>query len=399
MDILLYNIQGFRGEHRYSIDDYVTIINSKHNGVGKTTLYDCLKFLCDSTQVDKEEQEFFLNLNEEQGLFAVTKNDVTYGFILVKGKPTVFYRQYGDDPEDIERSSENFLTTPQDIGILAVNGALLNIFSKEVNLFSSSSGTKDYQLVKEITTHQQTEEMLELLERSIVINQSELTTLRAEKRGIDAQIQSMPYFFYVNQLEELLADSSYEDIELALITVGESLSKLKEVEDLNFNSSIEHLLKFQTSLNLLQDTNFTPPAITPLDMLEDCIIYLDRIQPSSDPHLDVDLLGAILDMTDILDRVVPCRTTVSLPVEPLELLEELVARVNAVGVSEVVAVDSKLPLMLSDICIKLGQMIYNCSREVTFTNLAEKERKGLQGMRVPCPIREEVYLIEGKCVY
>lgn len=397
MDIQLYNIQGFRGEHRYTIDDYVTIINSKHNGVGKTTLYDCIRFLCDSTQVDKEEQEFFLNLNETEGLFSVTRNGITHGFILIRNKPPVFYRQFEGD--EVERNSENFTTASQDIGILAVNGALLNIFSKEVNLFSGSGGGKNYQLVKEITTHQQTEEMLELLERSVNINQTELSNLRAEKRGVDAQLEAMPYFLYVDQLEALLADEFYEDLETFSEVVLESIGKLKEVEKLNFNSSIEELFRVEDSLNLIQCTDFTVPSIKPLEDIAELTEVLDRLQPTVIYDLNTEPLDLLLALEDSFNKIVPSGMTVIPEVAPLEILDNLNQQLSKFQAVETLEVSSSLPSLLSNICIKLGQMTTACNQEARANKLIASSKKGLEHKRVGCPIREEVYLIDGKCVY
>lgn len=397
MDIQLYNIQGFRGEHRYTIDDYVTIINSKHNGVGKTTLYDCIRFLCDSTQVDKEEQEFFLNLNETEGVFSITRNGVTHGFILIRNKPPVFYRQFEGD--EVERNSENFTTASQDIGILAVNGALLNIFSKEVNLFSGSGGGKNYQLVKEITTHQQTEEMLELLERSVNINQTELSNLRAEKRGVDAQLQAMPYFLYVDQLEALLADEFYEDLETFSEVLLESIGKLKEVESLDFNSDLEELFILEQSLEKIQCTDFTVPKIKPLEDITELIEVLDRIQPTMVYDLNTEPLDLLLSLEESLIKIVPSGMAIIPKTEPLELLSNLSKQLDNFQAVDRLDVSSNLPTLLSNICIKLGQMTTACNQEARFNKLIASSKKGLEHKRIGCPIREEVYLIDGKCVY
>lgn len=397
LDVQLYNIQGFRGEHRYTIDDFVTIINSKHNGVGKTTLYDCIRFLCDSTQVDKEEQEFFLNLNETEGLFSITRNGVTHGFILVRNKPPVFYRQFEGD--EVERNSENFTTASQDIGILAVNGALLNIFSKEVNLFSGSSGGKNYQLVKEITTHQQTEEMLELLERSININQSELGNLRAEKRGVDAQLEAMPYFLYVEQLESLLQNEFYEDLETFSEVLLESLGKLKEVEKLNFNSSIEELFNLEESLNLIEPTDFITPSVKPLEALQDIIELLDRIEPTTIYDLNTEPLERMMLLEESLNNLTASGMEIIPSIKPLEVLLELTDQLDNFQPISALNVSSSLPTLLSNICIKLGQMTTACNQEARSNKIVENNKKGLESKRVCCPIREEVYLIDGKCVY
>lgn len=397
LDVCLYNIQGFRGEYTYTIDDFITIINSRHNGVGKTTLYDCIRFLCDSTQLDKEEREFFLNLNEQEGLFSITRDQVTYGFVLFQGKPPVFYRQV--EGEDTERQAENFSTAAQDIGILIINGGLLNIFSKEVDLFSGSSSGKNYQLVKEITTHQQTEEMLDLMERSININQGELSNLRAEKRGVDVQVENMPYYFCVEQLEELLANDFYEDLETVLTQISDSLDKFKEVPQLNFNSKLERLVDLEQSLSIIQPTDFEVPSAKVLEFVEDFSGILGRLQPTTSVELPLAPLENLIVLSEGLEKLVPSTSVVELNTKPLEMLEALLGQVNSLAPEYNLEVSSYLPTALSNICIKLGEMTTACNNENRNNRMAEEHRKSLASTRVTCPIREEVYLIDGKCCY
>lgn len=397
MEITLYNIQGFRGHFTYVIDDLITIINSKHNGVGKTTLFDCLRFLCDSTQVDKEEQEFFLNLDEPEGMFSVKKNGVMHGFAFQRNKPPVFFRQI--DGEEVERSDTNFETASQDIGILRVNGSLLNIFSKEVNLFSSSNTAQNYQLVKEITTHQQTEEMLRLLESSIEYNKNQLSNLQAERRNAEHLAKSIPYYYCVKEVEDLLNNDFYAQFESlcdeSLIIIG----SLKEVPDLNFNSNIEEFEVVWESLNRLQATDFIVPNVSLLDDIIEVSEVLERMQPSIEADLSVDVLENLLDVCESLDNLIPSVQTLDLDVSVLESLDLVLEQFNKVNIVEEIDVSSSLPSQLANVCIKLGEMITACNQEERFTRLAEESKKSIASTRVQCPIREEVYLINGKCIY
>lgn len=397
MEICLYNIQGFRGEYKYSIDDFITIINSKHNGVGKTTLYDCLRFLADSTKVDKEEQEFFLNLNEQEGLFSVSRKGVTHGFILQRGRPPVFYRQY--EEEEIERQYENFVTAAQDIGILCINGAMINIFSKEVNLFSSSNTAQNYQLVKEITTHYQTEEMLHLLERSIEISKSDLNSLRAEKRGIDMQVETIPYYQYVDDLENLLNNDFYTDLETFLLQVEEKLDKLQEEEKYNFNSKVEKLFTVTELLEKIQPTDFNPPSIEPLNKLLKLQDLVERLQPSTELNLSIKVVEKLDKISEVLNNIVPNIDYTPLNLTPIERMQSVLDQLDKVITHEPVSVSSTLPTKLANICIKLGEMATLVNQENQFSKMAEQHKESLAKTRIQCPIREEVYLIEGKCCY
>lgn len=397
MEITLYNIQGFRGHFTYVIDDLITIINSKHNGVGKTTLFDCLRFLCDSTQVDKEEQEFFLNLDEPEGMFSVNKNGVLHGFAFQRNKPPVFFRQV--DGEEVERSDTNFETASQDIGILRVNGSLLNIFSKEVNLFSSSNTAQNYQLVKEITTHQQTEEMLKLLESSIEYNKNQLSNLQAERRNAEHLTKSIPYYYCVKEVEDLLNNDFYSQFESFCDESLIIIDSLKEVPDLNFNSNIEEFEAVWESLNRLQATDFIVPNVSLLDDIIEVSEVLERMQPSIESDLSVDVLENLLVVSDSLNNLIPATETLDLDVSVLESLDLVLDQFNKMNVVDEIDVSSSLPSQLANVCIKLGEMITACNQEERFTRLAEESKKSIASTRVQCPIREEVYLINGKCIY
>ncbi|MFF2798161.1 ATP-binding protein [Lysinibacillus xylanilyticus] len=397
MEIEFYNIQGFRGHYKYSIDDAVTIINSKHNGVGKTTLYDCLKFLCDADQVDKEEQEFFLNLNENEGLFSASRDGVKYGFIFYTGKPVIFFRQF--DEEEPEYSSENFPTASQDVGVLVVNGAILNIFSKEVNLFSGSHAGKNYQLVAELTTHQETEAMLELIQRSIDINQSDLSNLPAEKRGLDLQVESLPYYLYVDELEDLLNNDFYENLETVLEGALEKAEKLGEVPVLDFNSSIEEFVTLEDVLSRMQPTDFIVPNVEVLEYVDEMSEMVERLQPVELFDLKAEPLELLISLSETLDKLVPQTAVGSLETQPLEVMDSLLTQLDKLQDDYRVEVSSQLPMMLSELCVKLGQMNTSLNQEITFNKLASDNRAILGNTKVNCPIRQEVYLIDGKCVY
>lgn len=397
MEICLYNIQGFRGNYTYVIDDLITIINSKHNGVGKTTLFDCLRFLCDSTQVDKDEQEYFLNLEEQEAMFSVKKNGVTYGFAFQKGRPPVFFRQV--EGEELERSDYNFPTASQDIGVLKINDSLINIFSKEVNLFSGSNSAQNYKLVKELTTHQQTEEMLSLLVESINYNQEQATLLRAEKRDADARVQSIPYYYFVDKVEELLTNPFYEEFEDFCDETLTLLERIQEVPEMSFNSKVEEFLEVENSLGRLQLTEFVVPDVTLLENVQEVAECLERLQPCLEVDLDITSLENLVMVSEGLDKLVVSSEESGLNVKPLEQLEIVLSELNNIRVEPEIEVSSILPSTLANVCMKLGEMITACNQEARFTRLATETRASVAGTRVSCPIREEVYLIDGKCVY
>ena len=397
MEISLYNIQGFRGYFIYTIDDLITIINSKQNGVGKTTLFDCLRFLVDKEQVDKEEHQFFLNLEEEEGMFSVKKDGVTHGFALKKGNPPVFFKQV--EGEEVESSSDNFPNVGQDIGILHINDSLLNIFSKEVNLFSSSNSAQNYQLVKEITTHQPTQEMMSLIEQSIAFNSQEMTNLRNLYNQAKIRVESTPYYYQLDLAEELMNNPFYQSFESHLNEIYLTLSNLKEVPELNFNSDIEELLAVQESLNRLQPSDFNPPNAETLEQVQAVIDSLDRVQVINELNLNVNPLEQLVLVSESLEKLVPSTEEIPLNIEVLEQLDLVVAQMNKVHVVPSIDVSSTLPMQLSQICIKLGEMTTASNQEARFLKLATDSRANIAGARVQCPIREEVYLINGKCVY
>lgn len=397
MEITLYNIQGFRGHFQYTIDDLITIINSKHNGVGKTTLFDCLRFLVDESQVDKEERTFFLNLEEEEGVFSIKKDGVLHGFAMYKGRPHLFFRQV--DGEEVETSPTNFPNVGQDIGVLHVNGSLLNIFSKEVNLFSSSDSAQNYKLVKEITTHQPTENMLSLIQESIEFNSQEMSQLRLLLREAMVKVESTPYYFAVDEAEKLLKDPFYEDFEDTLSAMLVCLTKIKEVPELNFNSDLEYFIATQESLDRLQATEFDVPNPEVLERVLEVVDLLDRLQPVEEVNLDIAPLENLISVSESLAQLVPSKVETHFNIEVLERLDLVADQLSKIEIVPEIQVSSNLPSQLSSVCIKLGEMITACNQEARFNKLVEDNRANVAGTRVQCPIREEVYLINGKCVY
>lgn len=396
MRVRFFNIQGFRGDYTYDLDNPLTIINSKQNGVGKTTLYDCLRFLCDPKSVDKEEQGFFLNLSEEEGLFSVEVNDCLYGFALRPNQPPVFYRSISGE---LEVGDTNFNTTAQDIGILIINGAILNIFSKELNLFSSSNAKTDYALVKEITTHQQTEEVLELMQQSVQINKANLSEMKIAKRSLDNQIEVMPYYTMIDQLEKLINNPFYEDIEQVLNTGKDYIRKLKSVSKLDFNSGIEMFEHLNYELYRLIPKYNISVSSSVLDNFEVLDSQVQLLKPAGGINFNTSLLEELDNLMGHLSTLVPTAGEFSFNTNILEELDKLVEATGNLHPVYNLNLNADIIAHLADSCISIGKLLTGVRREHYSNKKLIELRASVKSLKVSCPIREEVYLIDGNCCY
>lgn len=398
MQITLENIQGFEGHHSYEINDLVTIINSKHNGVGKTTLFDCLRFLCNENLVDKDEREFFLNLNTESGLFSVKVSDVTHGFAFMKGQPPLFFRII--DGEDMERSDTNFPGVGADIGILQINGSLLNIFSKEVNLFSGSNVKENYQLIKEITTHEETEEALELMTRSEEINKQSLNQLRMEKKLVDSQVSNLSYYSNVIEMEEMLDNKFYVEFEDLLEYSLTLLSSLHQTGNIEVDSAIlDYADTINDKINELMPVDNFSLNLEPLDKLETTLDLVDLLHSIEEMELQTTPLEKLEQVITLVSSLEETSEVESLDLTSILQMESVINAIDAI--QEVVELDVDINIVhkVSEVCVTLAQMITNDNKLEYHTTQLSRLRESVASVRVACPIREEVYLVNGHCNY
>lgn len=402
--VYLYNIQGFRGEYTYDLDDDFIVINSVNNGVGKTTLFDCLRFTCDYTLFDGEERDFFLNLNELEGVFAFTNDGVMHGFKLSKPtlmakkqNPPLFFKKV--EGEDMQTSYENFPNAAQDMGILMINKMLLNICGKDLNLFSSTGGAQNYQLVKTITTHQPTEEALELLVRSVNINEQSLTKLRADKKAVELQKSSLSFYLNIDELEELLNDDSYEDMETVFSEIGFSLNRLQPVAPLNFNSSIENIFELAEDLERLQHTDYLKLDITPIEKMDTLTQKLEMLHNFNQIDVNSKTLESVLGVKEALDSLHVTDIDNSMQSQTVQAMLDLYIKMHTLQPSLNERFNAEMLNRLLSVYIRLTDMRGNVQEEKVKTQQANSLKQGITEHRVECPIRREVYLVNGICHY
>lgn len=396
MYVHLRNIQGFRGIHEYSIDDFINIINSKHNGVGKTTLYDCLRFLCDSKTIEKEEHQYFLNLKETTGEFSVTVGDVTHGFLVQFGGNPIFYRQYEGEEQEI--SSENIFGVAQDIGILMINGTIINIFSKELNLFSSSSAAKDYQLVKAVTTHAPTETVLDLLGSTLEYNKGEVSQLTHELSIAKAKVENVPYYLNLKEMESLLNDQTYENLEESLDRVKSGLIMMRPVKPLAVNSKFSRLLDVQTILERLRPAYRDVPKTKPLEELLRVQESVDRLRENTE-YISAQSLDNIVRLGESIDKLEVADKISNASFQSLENLVNIQENLQRLRGTETISANIASLHTLLSIRDKVRSMINATRESKENTDKATKLKSGLQDVKVECPIRKEVYLVDGICHY
>lgn len=396
-NVYLYNIQGFRGEYTYDLDDDLMIINSVNNGVGKTTLYDCLRFTCDYTIFDKEERSFFLNLNETEGVFGFTNEGIMHGFRVTKHNPPIFFKKV--EGEELQTSYDNFPNAAQDMGILMINKMLLNICGKDLNLFSSSAGAQNYQLVKTITTHQPTEEALELLQRSINVNEQALVKLRADKKAVELQKSSLSFYLNIPELEELLNDDSYETMETVFSEIGLSLGRLQPVSTFNFNSSIENILELSEDLERLQHTDYIKLDVTPVEKMETLTQKLEALHDFNQINTSSKTLESVLQVSEALNSLHVTDVDTSMHSQTVQSMLDLYIKMHTLQSSLNETFNPEMLNRLLSVYIRLTEMRSNVQEEKVKTQQASSLKQEVSEYRVDCPIRKEVYLVNGICHY
>lgn len=396
MKVSLYNVQGFRGYFSYEIDDFVTVINSKHNGVGKTTLYDCLRFLCDTKQLDKEEHKYLLNIKESRGEFSVTVNDVTHGFILDHNSPPIFFRQY--DGEERELSNYNIPGVDQDIGVLIINSGIINIISKELNLFSSSAASKDYQLVKAVTTHEETERVLDLLNSSMEYNKLEVASLKQDLALAKAKVTNVPYYLDLDKMESLLNDPRYETLENTLLRVQTKVGAMRPITQLNVNSKFEGLYNVKSLVDRLMPVQIGIPNPAPLTNLSNLRTAVGRLKSSYIPP-NANSLDRVYELGKSIFKLNKTNMPSSVSSKPLEQLIDLYKLTRKLGVTETITANTVALNSLVSVRGKISTMLD--ATRINKENLEQAKilKDNLSDKKVPCPIRKEVYLVDGICHY
>jgi hypothetical protein len=395
--VYLYNIQGFRGEYTYDLEDYLVVINSVNNGVGKTTLFDCLRFTCNYTLFDKEERGFFLNLKETEGVFGFTNAGVMHGFRVTKHNPTIFFKKV--DGEELQTSYENFPNAAQDMGILIINNMILNICGKDLSLFSSSGGAQNYQLAKAITTHQPTEEALELLQRSININEQSLSKLRGDKKAVELQKSSLSFYLNIEELEELLNDDSYEDMEAVFSEISLSLNRLHPAVTLNFNSSIENILELSEDLERLNHTDYIKLDVAPVEKMDTITQKLEMLHDFNQINVNSKTLENILKVNETLESLCVTEIDNSMHSQTVQNMLDLYIKMHTLQPSLCETFNTEMLNRLLSVYIRLTEMRSNLQEEKVKTQQASSLKQEITEHRVECPIRREVYLVNGICHY
>lgn len=400
MQVLINNIQGFRGVFTYSLSESLTIINSKYNGVGKTTLYDCIRFLVDPDGVDKEEHQFFLNINEGMGTFQITNADgITHGFQIKRGFKPRFFCKIGDN---IEASTEPFPTAASDIGILIINDTLFNIFDKQINLFSSSKHKGNYELIREVTTHKPTEEMLTLITNSIELNKRELKETKTKSQEIHSRLSRQKYFTALDELKELIDNDSYEESEIVLTYLDKELSGLKPIGRLETNSEAIYVLD---ELAVAFHDNLIPNDLPVLNsdmviMFEDLDAVLEMLEPVGlGMVLNVDLIDSLDELVNLTSSLEPVNTSLRMNEDLVSMMDELVSDTQQLTTIGQLSIQTDILRYLESVAQDATLTRIEFEKGKRAAEEAGKLKKILSDVRIPCPIRREVYLVNGECQY
>ena len=321
MTVTLKNIQGFRGDFTYTIEPGLNVITSMFNGTGKTTFFECLKFLHNPGSLDKTNRKFLLNKNEHKGVFVITVEECSFGFILEGDQYSLVSKLKGEEVFTYSQTPHPMLNSYTHV--FFTEESFINICDRFLNLFSSSHTVYNHELVKSFLTSPFLEKANELISIEKI----------SAQRSYDEALNNLNHYndmlkisyFYPN-LEQFKKALDCEDTLVYYESLDEVLQLLRrctqskpfiEVEAMNElmvlwgvldsikipakeidTSVIDSLLELS---GILKDIRFEYPVIetNSLENLAELYPSLMEIKPAF-PIIEVDYLQELADIYGIL---------------------------------------------------------------------------------------------------
>jgi hypothetical protein len=387
MDIYIKNIQGFQGEHRFTIGKGVTTITARFNGTGKTTFFDCLRALTVPQSLSKEDLEFLVTFEHRIGQFEITVGGDSYGFLCDRTS-LMFTRQLEGDTE--ERSSEPFPEAAKAVGVYVHDKTAINICDRFSNLFSSSHGAFNNTLLESLMKDMELEEfLLDVINEVQYLNEM-LNMSRTDLHKAEAQLSVLQQYTKVGAFYEILEDVSLVDQYECIRDIYYTLHSVNlEASPVVFNG----LPHFTDVLQGLQEISVVGSHVHAGTVLEtlcevaDLINYITVSRPIQD---DTILVTDLLENLECLVSTEPISPTVFSVVDAMESLGEMEI------ISEAI---EDLPVELFLTITKTLVDIVNLNYEIEgIVSERAKREKLLVDFIYECPLRGRVYIIEGECI-
>jgi hypothetical protein len=392
--VKMRNIEGFRGEYSFAVEDGLNVIIAKYNGAGKTTFFDCIKVLCDKNFVASDEIKYMLNIDSTECDFSVEVDGDTFGFFY-NGKHLVYYRCYAGSVREV--SQYPFEDIAQRLGIFIVDGSAVNICDRFID-FLSGSKSSDFSALYKLMQNKELDELESLIFQSIGECNKEYEKAYAVFEQANRRLYNMPHYPQSEEYRSALDSIDYETKYYMLNVLQKQIDRYKAATP----KIAETQLVYISELVIVCDYRF----IKHLDV-ENCI----------------ELMNFVLHFSDMLNscNIIKCIEITSINIINISNIYEYTAHCSLHG--DVID-SSSLELYGGTRCLiqeykvskKIDSILYKCLQKliVLYADVTtmlkndctlDEEQSLITGLKVEltpyqfsCPMGREVYLINGKCL-
>ena len=366
MDVYIKNIQGFQGDFTYSIKPGLNVITSMYNGTGKTTFFECLKFLHNPDGFDKTNRRYLLNKNENQGIFIITIDDNHFGFILTEDKYELISKLKG------EQVFTNSLTPHPNIGeyteVFFKNNSFINVCDRFLNLFSSSNTNHNHELVNAFLTCDTFEQADDLIMQEVMKLQTINDNNEKNLIYYTEMLKTIPNFQHLNEFENALDATELIEFYDSLENIHLCLEKCNVMCDEISEEFMVDLYGIYILVNALKQQ---------FRGVDSC--YIEDIY---------ELYTVLITMQDIYPDV---------------LIKELEDIYVVAGVID--GIDKENPIIdYDDLCDfnllskLLVELHINLKKMEKYQKYKEEELSKIKTFEYKCPVMGTVYIVGGECL-
>jgi len=411
MRVYFTNVEGFKGEHSFTLNHQLNVITSKFNGVGKTTLFNCLKIITGTEIPSKDRIQFVVNMDAKEGRFTVQLEDVIYGFISDKKKIT-YIRKYPD--QGVERSLEPFPEVSEDIGILNFNGYPVNVQDMNLDLITGDDLKRNSQLVDALLTEAN---LVKFKEHAYQNKELKKEQLKAEDKKyflLLTELQALQFFPRIDEFQEEVKNyqaaefhDGIEDmietlkrtvIEKPKVTPTQLDETLLKIQHIPFIDGQSEIQLDQTSETLVQLSNiqfikpkrsiYTSTTLEPLTSIQQLTqrLHLEKKRISEEKVEET-----LLALQTNLNNLVPQNQKVQNPKDCLEALKTLQLLGNSFKEEKERIPDSEIDLL------QIQGTINRLVDTAPIKQAIKEIRDSIKEFEFECPLYGTVYTVEGKC--
>jgi len=366
MQVYLKNIQGFRGDFTYTIEPGLNVITSKFNGTGKTTFFECLKFLHNPSSLDKISRKFLLNKNEQKGVFMITVEECQFGFILEGDSFSLVSKLKNEEVFTYSQTPHPLLS--EYTQVFVKDASFINVCDRFLNLFSSSHTAYNHELVNSFLTSRSLEKSNELINLEKDAAQKNYEYLLSNFNYYSDLLNSSQNYQHIKEFEEAL---ECEDLIVLYEELDNILQCLKRCNIQKPIIDTKYSKAFLELSNILGAIRKRTPLVdyNLIDKFTDVLPLLQQLKPQHRP-LVVDAAGELLTLYEMTTK-----------------LQKSSPTVETVAVSEFAT--------LYELLIQIES---NETRFATLQKGIDTEKKKIKSFEHPCPVKGTVYIVGGECL-